>query len=251
LAPHIHTMKKYNEKTIAIHQPNFLPWLGYFHKMNNCDIFVFHDDVELNWNGHTRRIQVRSSPTSNEMDWINIPIPNADKYAYINEIEIPSDPKAFDGIMDKIKGCYSGTPHYKQVFPVIKRCIIQKETNLGVYNQKAITILAKLLDIKPTLVVSSKLETEGRGQEKVINIVKAIGANNYLSGMGAISYQLADVFEKNKIDLTYLESAKDLNLVGKKVPHLLLNASIVDCLFYMGVDWVKETLDSLKPKIEI
>ena len=69
--------------------------------------------------------------------------------------------------------------------------------------------------------------------------------------MGAISYQLADVFEKNKIDLTYLESAKDLNLVGKKVPHLLLNASIVDCLFYMGVDWVKETLDSLKPKIEI
>jgi len=241
-------MKKYNDKIVAIHQPNFLPWLGYFHKMNSCDVFVFHDDVELNWNGHTRRIQIRLNPATNEMDWINLPISNADKHAYINEIELPEDESGFAQILDKIKGCYGGSPHFKQVFPTIRRCINQKEKNLAVYNQKAITILAKLLEIKPSIVVSSDLEAEGRGQDKVINIVKALGNNNYLSGMGAVSYQLNEVFEKNKIDLSYLDSVKDLETVRKKEPHLLLNASVLDCLFFKGIDWVKETLQSLKTK---
>ena len=241
-------MKKYNEKVVAIHQPNFLPWLGYFHKMNNCDVFVFHDDVELNWNGHTRRIQIRSNPTTNEMDWINLPVPGVDKHTYINEITLPDDEKAFENILDKIKGCYGGTPHFKQVFPTIRRCINQKEKNLALYNQKAVVILSKLLDIKPKIVISSELGTEGRGQDKVINILKALGNNNYLSGMGAVSYQLNEVFEKNKIDLNYLDSAQDLGKLNKKEPHLLLNASILDCLFYKGIDWVIATLNSIKTK---
>lgn len=241
-------MKEPKGQTVAIHQPNFLPWIGYFHKMNNCDIFVFHDDVFINWTGNTRRIQIRNSPNSNDMTWINVPIDPGYKHEYIDRIELPKDPAYYKEILDQIKGVYSGTKYYKQVFPVIKRCIIQDETNLALYNKNATLILAKLFGITPKIIMSSELNVPGKGQEKILNIIKKLGDNIYLSGMGALSYQVAEVFDEHNVKLKYLDSNNDLGEVRTDEPDLLLNASVIDCLFIKGKDWVKETLQNLKTK---
>ncbi len=219
--------------------------------MNNCDIFVFHDDVFINWTGNTRRVQIRNSSTSNEMTWINLPIDPMYKHEYIDRIELPREPDHYKEILDHIKGVYAGTKYYKQVFPLIKRCIVQDETNLALYNKKATLIIAKSLGISPKIIMSSELNVPGKGQEKILNIVKKLGDNNYLSGMGALSYQVAEVFEENNVRLKYLDSNNDLGEVRSVEPDLLLNASVIDCLFIKGKDWVKETLQNLKTKHNI
>ena len=69
--------------TIAIHQPNYLPWLGYFYKIANSDVFVFLDDVQFSKNSYTNRVQVFGK--DEKMRWLTVPV-SAHSGQSINEI---------------------------------------------------------------------------------------------------------------------------------------------------------------------
>lgn len=233
---------------VAIHQPNFLPWPGYFHKINCCDHFVFHDDIQLQWNGFTRRVRLPVTFQSRQTRWINLPISPADRLKPIHEINIETGSPQLISILQTIKGLYGGAPCFKQVFPLVERCILQQEPRLNHFNANCIIILCEALGIDLSYQWAHQMNVKGHSTEKICNLMQECHAGHYLSGMGGTGYLDKELLKENNIRVTIVDSKEDLDKVTASTPDLNTDVSIIDWLMRKGVAQVGEILQNIKLK---
>jgi hypothetical protein len=209
---------------LAAHQPNFLPWQGYFEKMARCDVFVILDNVQYEKDSFTNRVKIK---TPKGTQWLTMSIKN--KYPQlINEVEFANFTKDRDRILKTIELNYKKAPGFKTIFPLIERMLSGDWKNLSGFNTSLIYDLGKGLYIKPKLEVASSYKIEGQSTERLINLCKYFGADTYLSGYGAKDYQEEEKFKKEGIKLEYLkfDNPPYKQLWGEFVPGL----SIIDYL---------------------
>ncbi len=188
--------------TIAIHQPNYLPWRGYFDKMAQADTFVVFDDVQLPMSGHAyeTRAVVRGSggPVT-----LTVPVENRGR-------ALIKDTKVVDG---RWRG-----KHFKTLAMNYGRgerldqlaSIYSREWRwLLDFNLALIRVIVGWLGIKTTIVLSSALGVQGTGTEKIIGTVEALGGDRYISGSGAGSrrYVDADLFEQRGVEVVWHDYA--------------------------------------------
>jgi len=233
---------------VAIHQPNFLPWPGYFHKINCCDRFIFHDDIQLQWNGFTRRVRLPVTFRSRQTRWVNLPVSPADRLKPIHEISIDTGSPQLISILQTIKGIYGGAPCFKQVFPLIERCILQQEPRLNHYNANCIRTLCDALGIELSYQWAHQMDVKGHSTEKICKLVKKCHSDHYLSGTGGLNYLDKDLLKKNHMRVAIVDSKKDLDKVAASNPELNTDVTIVDWLMRMGIAQVGEILQSIKSK---
>lgn len=233
-------------KVVAIHQPNFFPWLGYFDKLAKCDLFVFLDDVQLQktGGGWVNRVKIA---VSGEPKWISCPVDrNYHGYRAINESMYSDKTSWRNSIIGTIKNSYMKAPCFRQVFPWIEQLVFNSETNVAAYNIHAIKAIATAIGIDVTKFRrSSELSHQGGSNELLISIIKSVEGNAYLYGGGAESYQDPMLFEGEFIALipqNYVPPFYPQWNVQEYAPGL----SIIDCLMNIGVEGVKQLL--LAPK---
>ncbi len=233
-------------KVVAIHQPNFFPWLGYFDKLAKCDLFVFLDDVQLQktGGGWVNRVKIA---ISGEPKWISCPVDrNYHGYRAINESKYSDRSNWRNSILGTITNNYRKAPYFRQVFPWIEQLVFNSETNVAAYNIHAIKSIATAIGIDATKFrCSSELPHQGASNELLISIIKLVEGNAYLYGGGAQSYQDHLLFEKESIALVpqnYAPSVYPQWNVQEYVPGL----SVIDSLMNIGVDGVKQHL--IKPQ---
>ena len=192
-------------KTIAIHQPNYLPWLGYFYKIAHCDIFVFLDDVEFTKQSFTRRVHIRKAKWSQEKAYLIIPLQQHSDYTPINELKIDHTQNWQRRHLNQIKNTYSGAPAYDLLFPLIEEWmdISCQYSLLSKWNQFLIKELSSVLGLKPSFVCSSELACYDKGAEYNLKITKYLKGSIYLSGKGGHKYQREKDFHRADIQLKY------------------------------------------------
>jgi hypothetical protein len=228
---------------IGIHQPNFFPWFGYFLKIIRSDIFVFLDNVQIVQTGgsFTNRTYLNIHGNSK---YFTAPIKRIPGKQLINETHF-----ANDLWQKKLKGTlqinYSKVPFYKQNIDLLHYLIDYHSKNLSDFNINAIKTLSEYLNIRSTFVLSSSLKADGTATERLTGIIKCLGGDTYLSGMGAEKYQQDNIFKNYNIKLIFNEF--DYPLYNQlNTVQFIKGLSIIDMLLNAGKDGVQEFLRKLR-----
>ena len=186
---------------VSIHQPNYIPWIGYFYKIRKSDIFVFLDDVQYIRRGFINRNRIK---THQGVSWLTVPVDSKGKYeSNINEIEIRDDLNWKENHLRNIEMNYKRSDYFNDFFDIYKDCLMKNNDKLSELNIDIIKTICKLLNIKTEIVLSSELNIKETSTERLISICKLVGANKYLSGSGGSKYQDEKKFEDNSIELVY------------------------------------------------
>jgi len=222
---------------VAIHQPNYLPWLGYFYKMANCDTFVLQDDVLLSERSFTRRCYIRARDGARILS-----VPLATKGVRINEAAICNDRRWQLRHWHVMEDAYRSSRYWEEYSPHFEH--VYRETpwsTLIQLNVFLIMTVRTMLGLNNKIIFSSELSTTGNGRsDRVIEICTRLGADTYLSGTGARSYNNEGEFRRAGVNLVYSDFEHPVyrQLWDGFVPKL----SIVDLLFNEG----PRSLDILK-----
>ena len=234
--------------TISIHQPNYMPWLGYFYKIWASDLFVLHDKVEYTKHSFTKRVFIRKYPASTEPTYLSVPLRKHSDFSLIMDLKICNEQNWQQKHINKISYVYHNAPFFKDFFPVLEKTILESRqcVYLAEFNQNLILNILQLLRIKTPMVQSSDLPIEGfRADEYNAEIVAHLGGDLYLSGTGAKKYQFNTTYMDRGISLTYSEIATFLKSNPPKFPvHFNAGLSILDALFYIGTEGVLEIFEA-------
>jgi hypothetical protein len=186
-------------KIIAIHQPNYLPWLGYFYKIYQSDVFVFLDDVQYSNQGMHNYTYIK---TSNGPHRLKYPVHQKfkDKIMDVRSKDLLDWKKKH---LDLISQNYRKANFFESVYEDYKMIVSQEYANIVSLNVAIITFFAEKLDLNTQFIISSKLGIDLNRTEKIIEICKALSGNVYYSGTGARAYQNEDDFRNHGIELKY------------------------------------------------
>jgi hypothetical protein len=188
------------KKIVAIHQPNFFPWMGFFYKLAHSDTFIFLDDVKLSGgSSYANRVKLLSGHTSN---WFTAEIDSSTRKNFaINQVCFAeSDWK--ERIWKKLYTNYKGTEYWSETEALFEPLVLNPKLNIADYNIEAIRSVSEKLFIENTLfTVASSLEIKSTRTQRLVELVKAVNGNCYLSGDGAGGYQDDDLFRQNDIAL--------------------------------------------------
>lgn len=219
---------------VAIHQPNYAPWLGYFAKMARADMFVLLDDAQFSKNSYINRVQVDAG---GKPRWLTVPV-SYDFGDPINRVRCADAawPRSHG---DTLKALYHGAPAFAAVWPwLAERYAALPAAALAASNEALIAALAARLGLKPVLRRASELkvgEAAGgiAGDDRLVALVRACGQGAvYLSGRGGANYQDPAKFAAAGIRLEYTDFVHPIYAQGHAdfVPGL----SIFDALFHLG-----------------
>lgn len=156
---------------VAIHQPNFLPWPGFFYKMAKSDIFVLLDNVQYEKNGPTNRTKIK---TSRGKSWLTLPV--SQKFPQtIKEIELVNFENERNKILKTIELNYKKSKHFDFLFPEINNIFQKDWKRLSELNTELIKLLKEKLGIKTKLEIASDFKVAGKRDDLLINLCKYLG----------------------------------------------------------------------------
>ena len=217
---------------VGIHQPNFMPWLGYFHKMAVADTFVYLDNVPYSKGSYTNRVQIK---TQCGPRWLTVPVLTSGKLGQDIAGLVADDHSAWrKKALATLEGSYRKCPHFKTCFAGIERIISSGPANLADMNIELIEYFASRLGIATPRLRSSALAARGKATDLLIAICKELGADTYLSGSGGANYQDEQAFAAAGLKLIYANYKHPVypQPFGEFAPGL----TIADLLFNCGPD---------------
>jgi hypothetical protein len=224
-------------RVVAIHQPNFLPWLGYFDKLVRADVFVLLDSVQFPRSGHGEwmnrvRLLLHGRPA-----WATAPIRRARK-ARIADVELDDDQPWRAKLLRTIELSYSRAPHFEETFALVEEILAHEERNLAAFNEHGVRRLGEALGIDTELARSSDLDAQGTGSDLLAELTVAVGGDVYLSGGGADAYQREESYEERGVTLRYQEFRHPT--YPQATPEFVPGLSVVDALMSVGAAGVRQ-----------
>jgi hypothetical protein len=220
---------------VGIHQPNFLPWLGFFNKIVQSDAFILLDDVQFPKTGGvwTNRHLVLDNGIKK---WQTIPISrNFSGTKKINEIKFAENMNWKERYLKKIIHCYSESEYFLENYDFLQNSFAYETEFLSEFNMYLIQAVLTVLDIPATtLVKSSTLNKTGKSSELLCSLAKAVGADFYLCGGGAEGYMDDSVFASNEVDILYQNyNAPSYSQINTKefIPGLSIIDAMMNCGF--------------------
>jgi hypothetical protein len=190
-----------SRKTLAVLQPGYLPWLGFFDQMQRADIFVLYDDVQFDKNGWRNRNRIKAP--SGEPHWLTVPVLHSFGQKNL-EIEIDNRQPWPRKHLGTIKQFYAKAPYLERYFAELERLLTDNRwERLIDLDIALIELFCSWLGIKKQMVRSSGLGVNGERSERLLNICAHFGARRYLSGNAAHDYLDVDLFASNGIEVEW------------------------------------------------
>ena len=231
------------ERIVALHQPNFFPWLGYFDKIVRADVFVLLDDVQFSKTGGTwsNRVQLLAG---DQARWVTLPVVRTyHGLRQIREMEIDNRQPWRRKLLQTLRANYGRAPHFDAVFPHVAELIENDTTSLLEFNLRALTALCGLMDIETNkLVRGSSLQIGGRATDRLIDAVQAVGGTSYLCGGGAGDYQDDHSFSQAGVRLVYQNFEHPIYAQGHSET-FVAGLSCVDALMHCGFKGTRQLLE--------
>ena len=209
---------------VGVHQPNYLPYLGFFDKMAKSDIFVIYDDARFNSRDFQQRNRIR---TSKGWQWLTVPVEK--KAIPIKEIMIKNNADWSSVHFTAIRANYLKTPYYSIYENEIRRIYKKRYEKLIDLNMNLIHFLMKVFDIDVKLVFSSEFLFTSKSTERLVEIVEALGGDIYLSGAKGRDYMDVSLFEKKGVKVEFQDFTHPV--YKQRYEGFVPNMSAIDALF--------------------
>jgi hypothetical protein len=222
----------------VILQPSYIPWRGFFHQIAKADVFIFYDDVQYDTRGWRNRNRFKTPQGSR---WLTIPVHSSGaqvEHTPINQISISWERPWNQEHIKALQHSYTKAPFFKQFFPILEEIYSRHDVLLSDFTIYSTIALARTLGISHTRFShSSELNVSGFKTDRLIEILKKVGATHYISGPSAKDYIEEDKFKEAGISLEYM------NYNYPEYPQLYPpfdpQVSILDLLFMTGSDAIK------------
>lgn len=217
---------------IAIVQPLYLPWIGYFDLVRRSDIFVFLDHVQFERRSWQNRNRIK---TPHGSKWLTVPVEKKGRlHQTIQETLIRNDLDWEEGHRKSIVHNYSASKSFAEYSAMIDDVYTKRWEYLADLNIFLVKLIGERVGIKRRYLKSSELGVGGTKTELLVNICKSVGADEYITGPSAKNYIRPELFDNNNIKLTYHEFVHPVyrQLNGEFIPYL----SAIDLLLNCGED---------------
>ena len=215
---------------LAMHQPNFLPWIGYFHKMAHSDVFVLLDAAQVpRGRSYATRTKIK---TPQGAQWLTMPVKRKGLVPYNEQPLMPVD-QWLTGLWEKLRHNYAQAPHwnYGEFEDALNYAATTCYT-LAEFNTELILWAKELLEIETLSVHQSGLPSRPNKTLAPVLYCKTFGCDTYLSGNGAKDYNSLVVFETFDVELQYQEF--QCPTYSQLWQTFKPNLSILDLLFNLG-----------------
>jgi hypothetical protein len=233
--------KTLNNNRIAIMQPYFAPYLGYFQLIAASDVFVFYDDVQFMKKGWLRRNRI----WSNEQEQlISIPCIGASSNQLIKEIQVAVNHPNYIKIKKSILQSYARAPEFKKVRPLVEYIFDGQQKSLAEFNADSIVVVLDYLNLRRELTYSSQLSPESRGlsrSDRLIAITKKLEGSTYINSIGGQDLYDKSHFNQNEVELKFLHPNIPVFQNGPR-RGLPMNFSIIDTLMWNDVNELQQIL---------
>ena len=227
-------------KVVTIHQPDFMSYLGFFHRLLHSDLYIALNDVQF-VSGSSRAWTNRDKiKTQNGEKWLTVNIHKAPRGTNINEILLNDSINWKNKNLNLLKQNYRDSNYFYEIFPYIENLYANSFKKLSDFNMASIRMLLGLFDIKIDIEYSSNLNTTKTKSERLVEIVTQVDATHYLSGIGAKNYHVDRPFDDANIEVLWQDFNHPvyLQLHGEFIPYL----SSIDLLFNCGIEKSREIL---------
>jgi hypothetical protein len=229
-------------KRIAIHQPDFVPYLGFFHRFLEADCYVALDHVQfVQSGGWTHRDKIK---TRQGAKWLTISVRKAPFGTAINQIELSTNIDWRTENLRMLADSYRQAPYFNEIYPGIENLYRQDCSRLSEFTLQFIEWMMDAFDVRIPHVLSSSLDPQGRKNEMLVDILGKLGATDYVSGVGARDYFDPAPFEQADIRVSWQNFTHPVypQLHGEFIPYL----SSLDLLFNCGIEQSRAILRSIR-----
>lgn len=237
-----------SERLVAIHQPNFLPWLGYFNKLARADVFILLDTVQFPMTGGTWMNRVRLL-VDKRPAWITVPIVRrAGSLRAIRSTRIDDTRPWRTKMLRTIEQSYARAPFVDEVLPQVSRLINLDTDQLAEFNEIGVRALAAAMGLDTSKVIrASELDVTGRSTDLLVDLTRAVDGTAYLCGRGASGYQEDEKFARSGLRLIYQEFEHPSYPQLCEPPQLGL--SVIDAMMGCGLDGAAALVTASRPSM--
>jgi hypothetical protein len=226
---------------IAIHQPNFLPWIGFFHKISQVERFIFFDNVPSpqgkSWLSRSR------INLNGEQMWFTVPIHRSHRSGQlIRDAEIVRESSWVRKHLGTLLQAYNRAPFYKTIIPQIEQVYRQEYRFLADFNVALIEAVSRIIGLECQYHrASERVSSEKRKTEMIVQVCQAFECHRYLTGLGgSLDFLEPQLFHDAGIELVYQKFKQPTYEHPSGV--YLEGMSILDALFCLGPEHVRDCL---------
>jgi hypothetical protein len=214
----------------TIHQPNYLPYPGFFDKASKCDLFILYDTAQFTKNSWQNRNRICSN---NGWQWLTLPVEQSFGQK-INEVKIHEPGRALQKNWKTIKSIYGKAPFFKKYSVTLQDIYLKKYIYLSRLNRDLIKAIATMIGLDTKFKETSDLpEISFKGTKALVEFCKLVNADTYLSGLSGKHYIDEKLFEDANINLIYQDFKYPVyKQFNSKEFHSVM--SIIDVIFNCG-----------------
>lgn len=221
---------------VTIHQPDFLPWLGFFDRWAKSDLYIVLDDVQFLRRGWHNRDEIK---TKDGVKWLTVPVVKKGRGdQIIRDVRIDYGSNWHQKHLGTIEANYKKAPHFDDCFETVCQIYSKKQSFLFDLNMDLLRFVGDELGITSPLAFASDYNIHSTGSRRLLDLVKAVSGSAYLTGEGSKAYLNEALFSREKIQVVWQEFEHPVyrQLHGRFVPML----SVLDFLMMRGESGGKE-----------
>ena len=215
----------------------YFPWVGMLEQIRLADVYVHYDDVQFSKGSFTNRVQIKQPDGSTA--WMTVPLAHARMGQRILDVAIVRQDQWVDGHMDMLRRSFAKAPHAQAALDVAQAELTRPYRTIAELARASLMAVASYygLDRDTRFVDSEELGITGKGSQRVVDIVKALGGTRYITGHGALKYLDHEIFEREKIEVSYMsyECKPYLQSYNKFTPYV----SSLDLIAHLGREGIE------------
>lgn len=219
---------------IAIHQPQFMPWLGYFDKLDKADVFVLLDNVQFKKNEYQNRNRIK---THDQWIWLSVPV-SFNFGDLVSGVRINNQQDWRRKHLQTLLTYYGKAPFYRDHLPAFAELYADTGDSLADLNMATIELIRKIFAIDTKIVRASDIP--GLSEEptaRLLDICRHFKADTYLAGAGGKGYMECEKFKDAGLKLLFQNFVHPeyTQINGPFVPYM----SAIDYIFNTGGDFTR------------
>ncbi len=213
---------------VAVHQPQYLPWLGYFDKMDRCDLFVYLDSVQFKKNEWQNRNRIK---TAGGWQYLTVPVLHRFPQSIL-DVQIDNRADWARKHLQSLAVHYGKAPYFSDHLPFLQEVYARRWELLCELSIFLTQYLASSMGIRAKVARSSEGQFSEEPTERLIEICRWAGADTYVAGAGGFNYMRLDRFPQEGIRV--LRQEFEAPIYPQRYGRFEPNLSIVDLLFNCG-----------------
>jgi hypothetical protein len=227
---------------VAIHQPHYMPWLGYLHRMAQADLFILLDHVQFERRNYQNRGRIR---LDGEGHWLTVPVVQRSQKERIDEKLVDnSQPRPWGPIhFSTLRHAYREAEHFNTYAAAIRGIVEARWERLAELDRAMLELLRDAFGIRTPLASSSQLGAAGAKSDLILNLCRAVGADTLLTGFGGSRvYPDAEAFAREGVQIrchefthpAYRQCGEEPFIPGLASVDLLFNCGAQSRAILMG-----------------